>query len=30
VLEMLQQELIDIQIGLGFNNFWISVREIRA
>jgi segregation and condensation protein A len=26
VLEMLQQELIDIQIGLGFNNFWIAVR----
>ncbi|SDI34226.1 segregation and condensation protein A [Mucilaginibacter sp. P25] len=24
VLEMLQQELIDIQIGLGYNNFWIS------
>jgi len=24
VLEMLQQELVDIQIGLGFNNFWIS------
>jgi segregation and condensation protein A len=28
VLEMLQQELIDIQIGLGYNNFWISIREI--
>ena len=26
VLEMLQQELIDIQIGLGFNNFWIASR----
>ncbi len=26
VLEMLQQEMIDIQIGLGFNNFWISTR----
>ncbi|MEO6524722.1 MAG: segregation/condensation protein A [Mucilaginibacter sp.] len=24
VLEMLQQELVDIQIGLGYNNFWIS------
>jgi segregation and condensation protein A len=24
VLEMLQQEMIDIQIGLGYNNFWIS------
>ena len=28
VLEMLQQELIDIQIGLGYNNFWISAKEI--
>ena len=27
VLEMLQQELIDIQIGLGFNNFWVSLKE---
>src|ERR1700760_4248520 len=26
VLEMLQQELINIQVGLGYNNFWISVR----
>jgi segregation and condensation protein A len=26
VLEMLQQELIEIQIGLGYNNFWISAR----
>ncbi|TFF35728.1 segregation and condensation protein A [Mucilaginibacter psychrotolerans] len=26
VLEMLQQEMIDIQIGLGFNNFWIAPR----
>ncbi|MBK0381202.1 segregation and condensation protein A [Mucilaginibacter segetis] len=26
VLEMLQQDLVDIQIGLGFNNFWISPR----
>jgi segregation and condensation protein A len=26
VLEMLQEELIEIQIGLGFNNFWISAR----
>jgi segregation and condensation protein A len=24
VLEMLQQELVDIQVGLGYNNFWIS------
>lgn len=24
MLELLQQELIDIQIGLGYNNFWIS------
>ena len=28
VLEMLQQELIKIKIGLGFNNFWISAEEI--
>ena len=28
VLEMLQQELIKIQIGLGFNNFWITAKEI--
>lgn len=27
VLEMLQQELVDITIGLGFNNFWISPKE---
>lgn len=26
VLEMLQQELVAIQIGLGYNNFWISPR----
>jgi segregation and condensation protein A len=26
VLEMLQQQLIDIQVGLGYNNFWISAR----
>jgi segregation and condensation protein A len=27
VLEMLQQELVDIQIGLGYNNFWISAKN---
>jgi segregation and condensation protein A len=27
MLEMLQQQLIDIQIGLGYNNFWISTKE---
>jgi len=27
VLEMLQQELIEIQIGLGYNNFRISSKE---
>ncbi|HEY4325650.1 MAG TPA: segregation/condensation protein A [Mucilaginibacter sp.] len=27
VLEMLQEELIEIQVGLGFNNFWISARD---
>lgn len=26
VLEMLQQELVNIQIGIGYNNFWISAR----
>ncbi|MFI5140508.1 MAG: hypothetical protein ACHQIM_21995, partial [Sphingobacteriales bacterium] len=26
VLEMLQQEMIDIQIGLGYNNFWVSLK----
>jgi segregation and condensation protein A len=27
VLEMLQQEIIAIQVGLGYNNFWISAKE---
>ena len=27
VLEMLQQEMIDITIGLGYNNFWIAPKE---
>lgn len=27
VLEMLQQELLDIQIGLGYNNFWVTAKE---
>ncbi len=26
VLEMLQQKILDIQIGLGYNNFWIEKR----
>lgn len=26
VLEMLQQQLADIQLGLGFNNFWITAK----
>ena len=30
VLELLQQELIDIRVGLGFNNFWISAKEPKA
>jgi segregation and condensation protein A len=30
VLEMLQQELVDIQIGLGYNNFWISPKDPQA
>jgi len=28
LLEMLQQELIEIQVGLGYNNFWISAKEV--
>ena len=24
ILEMLQQKLLDIEVGLGFNNFWIE------
>ncbi|MDP9047555.1 MAG: segregation/condensation protein A [Bacteroidota bacterium] len=27
VLEMLQQEMVNIKIGLGYNNFWISAKE---
>lgn len=27
VLEMLQQQLVSIQIGLGFNDFWVSNKE---
>jgi len=27
VLEMLQQELVDIQVGLGYNNFFVSLKE---
>lgn len=27
MLEMLQQQLLDIQIGLGFNNFWLSEKQ---
>jgi len=27
VLEMLQQELIKIEVGLGYNNFWIATKE---
>jgi segregation and condensation protein A len=30
MLEMLQQELAKIQIGLGFNNFWLQEREVPA
>ena len=28
MLEMLQQELIKIEVGLGYNNFWIATKEI--
>lgn len=27
VLELLQQQMLDINIGLGFNNFWVSRKE---
>ncbi len=30
MLEMLQQELISIQIGLGFNNFWVAEKSARV
>jgi len=30
MLEMLQQELAKIQIGLGFNNFWLQEKEVPA
>jgi len=26
LLEMLQQDLISIQTGIGFNNFWIEAK----
>jgi segregation and condensation protein A len=29
MLEMLQQQLISIQIGLGYNNFWFGTNEAR-
>lgn len=28
ILEMLQQQLISIQIGLGFNNFWVAEKSV--
>jgi segregation and condensation protein A len=27
LLEMLQQELIEIQVGLGYNNFWVAAKS---
>ncbi len=27
ILELLQQQMVEIQIGLGFNNFWISPKD---
>src|SRR5690606_7686698 len=27
MLEMLQQQLLEIHIGLGFNNFWVAEKE---
>jgi segregation and condensation protein A len=26
MLEMLQQQMVDIQLGLGFNNFWLEAK----
>jgi segregation and condensation protein A len=28
MLEMLQQQLVDIQIGIGYNNFWVSQKSV--
>ena len=30
ILEMLQQQLLEIQSGLGFNNFWVAERKIES
>lgn len=30
ILEMLQQQLVSIQVGLGFNNFWVAKKEFAA
>ncbi|PWG80992.1 segregation and condensation protein A [Pararcticibacter amylolyticus] len=30
VLEMLQQQLISIQTGLGYNNFWVAEKQVEA
>nr|WP_305121186.1 segregation/condensation protein A [Pedobacter xinjiangensis] len=30
VLEMLQQQLVSIQVGLGFNNFWVAQRSFTS
>jgi len=27
ILEMLQQQLLELEIGLGFNNFWVMARK---
>lgn len=27
MLEMLQQQLLELQVGLGYNNFWVSAKE---
>jgi len=27
ILEMLQQQLLELQSGLGFNNFWVTARK---
>ncbi len=30
VLEMLQQEMVDIKVGLGFNNFWVTPKPMSS
>jgi len=27
ILEMLQQQILEIQVGIGYNNFWLTLKE---